>query len=74
MKAILEFELPEDSQEFKIACEGKDWKNVVEDLDNWLRTNTKYASDEVPTQYLKGLEDVRDKIREIAFENGVTLN
>lgn len=74
MKATLEFDLPEEQESFENAINGHNWRNVVEDLDNWLRTNTKYAPDEVPTQYLKGLEDVRDKIREIAFDNGVQLN
>lgn len=73
MKAILEFDLPDDKEEYDNSINGAKWRIVVEDLDNWLRTNTKYASDEVPTQYLKGLEDVRDKIREITFDNGLQL-
>lgn len=73
MKAILEFDLPDDKEEFNNAINGAKWRIVVEDLDNWLRANTKYASDEVPTQYLKGLEDVRDKIREFTFDNGLQL-
>ena len=73
MKAILEFDLYEEREEFKNAINGAKWRILVEDLDNWLRVNTKYASDEVPTQYLKGLEDVRDKIRELTFDNGLQL-
>lgn len=73
MKAILEFDLPDDKEEYDNSINGAKWRIVVEDLDNWLRENTKYASDEVPTQYLKGLEDVRDKIREITFDNGLQL-
>jgi len=37
MKAILEFELPEDKEEFDAASKGMDWAIVAWDLDQLLR-------------------------------------
>ena len=36
MKATLEFNLPEDTEEFKNAVTGTTWRGVVYDLDQWL--------------------------------------
>ena len=75
MKAILEFNLPEDDQEFKLATKASDWWNVCWQMDQWLRTQYKYMPD---TEYSKDkyetYEKCREQLREIMFENGVSLD
>ncbi|HAZ07953.1 MAG TPA: hypothetical protein DCZ01_05380 [Elusimicrobia bacterium] len=43
MKAILEFDLPEESSEHKLALEGGSWMSVCHDLDQWLRSIQKHG-------------------------------
>jgi len=45
MKAILEFELPEDKEEFDAASKGMDWAIVAWDIDQYIRNKIKYEQD-----------------------------
>ena len=45
MKAILEFNLPEDQPEFNNAIKGGDWKHVCWQMDQLLRKHLKYDDD-----------------------------
>ena len=74
MRAILEFELPEDKQDFDFATQGSDWWNVCWEMDQWLRANTKYAPDTMSDDTYKALEECRDKLREIISENNLNLD
>ena len=75
MKATLEFNLPEDNDDFKLATKGKDWWHVCWEMDQWLRAQYKYMPDE---QYSKEKYDTyvkcREKLFELMSENGVSLN
>lgn len=42
MKSILEFNLPEEQEEFETANDGWKYKSVLFDLDNFLRNKLKY--------------------------------
>ena len=44
MKAILEFNLPEDKDDFEVAQQGWQWKIVVCELLDFLRSETKYKN------------------------------
>ena len=74
MKAILEFELPEDKQDFDFATQGSDWWNVCWEMDQWLRGQTKHAPDTMSDDTYKALEECRDKLREIISENNLNLD
>lgn len=71
MKAILEFNLPEESNEFELAQKGIDYSIILSELDNWLRNKLKYEelSEEEYTIY----EGVRNKLLELAGERTVSL-
>jgi len=75
MKAILEFNLPEDHIEFEMATNGSKMHSVLWEMDQWLRAQYKYMSDE---EYSKDkyetFEKCRDQLREIMFENGVKFD
>jgi len=75
MKATLEFNLPEDNDDFKLATKGKDWWNVCWEMDQWLRTQYKYMPDEeYSKEKYETYEKCREHLREIMFENGVSLD
>jgi len=66
MKAILEFELPQDKQEFELATKASKMYCTLLELDQWLRGEIKYNG--------KELDDVRDKLREIMNDNRIDFD
>ena len=74
MKAKLEFNLPEDEQEFNFANQGMDWYSVVWNMDQWLRGNTKHAPDSIPDDEYKAYERCRDYLRELVDLQGLNLD
>ena len=45
MKAILEFDLPEEEEQFNAANKGMDWALLVWDIDQFIRNKIKYEQD-----------------------------
>jgi hypothetical protein len=45
MKAILEFNLPEDREEYDSASKGMDWALLVWHIDEFIRNKIKYEQD-----------------------------
>jgi len=45
MKAILEFELPEDREEYVAASRGMEWALLVWHIDQFIRNKIKYEQD-----------------------------
>jgi len=75
MKAILEFNLPEDQADFELANNGSKWWNVCWGMDQWLRQQYKYMPDEEYSEdRYNAYIEARDKLREIMNENGVNLD
>ena len=72
MKAILEFNLPEDQSDFDLAVDGAKAHVVLWEMDQWLRKQYKYMSDaEYSEDKYETFEKCRDQLREIMFENGL---
>jgi hypothetical protein len=72
MEAILKFNLPEDHIEFEMAANGSKMHSVLWEMDQWLRTQYKYMSDEEYSEdKYETFEKCRNQLREIMFENGV---
>jgi hypothetical protein len=72
-KAILEFNLPEDQPEFNNAIKGGDWKHVCWEMDQYLRRNTKYASDDTNEEALQALKNAREFLNNLMVDNNVDL-
>ena len=74
MKAILEFNLPEEETDFYLATKGEAFWRACWDMDKWLRAQHKYMPD---NKFNKDKDDayleVRQKLIQIMNENGVTL-
>jgi len=69
MKAILEFNLPEDEEQFNTASKGMDWALVVWDIDQHLRKKLKYG---VPIPSVHLLEELRETLNEMLTDRGLT--
>lgn len=67
MKAILEFNLPEDREEHFRAVKALDMAGCLWDIDQYLRTVYRYQ--ETPDD----IEKIREKFYEIMLEHGVNL-
>ena len=74
MKAILEFNLPEDDQEFTLATKGLEFWSVLWELDQDLRAKTKYAPDDLPQDKYDAYQEVRDKLYELMSESNITFD
>ncbi len=66
MRAILEYNLPEETDAFDLAYNGARVAIVIEDLDNYLRSKLKYETltDEQEACY----QAIRDKLNELKYE------
>jgi hypothetical protein len=74
MKAILEFNLPDDQQDFELASNALKFWSVLYELDQDLRAKTKYASDDLPQDKYDAYQEVREKLREFMSENNISLD
>jgi hypothetical protein len=66
MKATLEFNLPEDRDDFNYATNGFNYYIALVEMDEWLRTQYKYNGKEE-------MYEVRNKLREIISDNNVKI-
>ena len=73
MKATLEFNIPEENEEFLLAVHGSDWQHVVWQMDQWLRKKTKYAPDNMPEEEYKAYETAREELHQIILNGGLSI-
>ena len=66
MKATLEYNLPEEQEDFNYANNGFNYYMALVEMDQWLRTEYKYNDKEE-------MYEVREKLREIILENNVKI-
>ena len=74
MKAILEFNLPDDQVEFDLACNSMKFWSVLWELDQDLRAKTKYAPDDLPQDKYDAYQEIRDKLRELMSEDNISFD
>ena len=68
MKAILEFDLPEDKEEYDAASRGMDWALLVLHIDQFIRNKIKYEQDREGV-----LQLVRNELNFQMEEKGLTF-
>ena len=73
MKATLEFNLPDDQDDFQDAVNGQKWRLMVWNFDQKLRSQLKYNDKLSPEQY-KVYEEIRDLLWEKIGEEGLSLD
>jgi len=69
MKAILEFELPRDKENFDASAKGMDWAIVAWDLDELLRKMLKYGHEYKDAD--TALQQVKDTLNEMLIDRGL---
>lgn len=69
MKAILEFNLPEEQQEHQDALQGSLWKWAVDDITSHLRNESKHVDHSVEEYQI--LDAIRERVAEILRERGL---
>ena len=69
MKAILEFDLPEDQERFDAANRGMDWALVAWETEQLLRKKLKYEEHTRDTR--KVLEDLRKILNDMLVDKGL---
>ena len=69
-KVTLEFDSIEDSEDIKYALNGWKYSVVIHELDQYYRGIYKYS--DVGSE-IENAEQVRNKIREIMDDNGLTM-
>lgn len=74
MKATLEFNLPEDQQDFQMAVNATKFWSVLYELDQELRSKTKYAPDDLPQDKYDAYQEVRDRMYELMNEYNISLD
>jgi hypothetical protein len=72
MKAIIEFNLPEDNYEYNITNNASKYLSVLFDYDQWLRSKLKY--DDVSGEELEIIQKCRDMLHQVLQENNVNID
>ena len=70
MKAILEFNLPEEQLEFDLAVNGNKWSFVAWKIDQELRSKIKY-SESITDEQRDVYQEVRNLINEFMVEQSL---
>lgn len=65
MTATFTYTLPEERDEFRVACDAVEWKLAMVDVDTWLRNTRKYdhnfkSADEALDAARKELHEILD--------------
>jgi hypothetical protein len=72
MKAILEFELPQDASEHQTAIDGWKWRMILNDVLENLRQDLKYNNN-LNSETAKALENMRGFIFQRMTEENLCL-
>jgi len=73
MKAILEFNLPEDQIEYQMVNDSSKMFSTLWDMKQWLRAQVKYAPDEMSKDAYDTFEECREKLNELLIDNSLDL-
>ena len=71
MKAVLEFNLPEEKHEFDNATQGSKMRSVLWDFDQWLRSKTKY--EDLTDEQYQVYQGCRDHLRTLLYEENLDI-
>ena len=71
MKAILEFDLPEDNHDFQAAINGENYKSAIWQFDQLLRSEMKYK--ELSDETSQALDYCRKELRKILEQDNLFI-
>ena len=73
MKAILEFNLPEDQVEYELANNASKMFHTLWEMKQWLRGQVKYAPGEMSQEVYDAFDQCKDKLNELLIDNKLDL-
>jgi hypothetical protein len=73
-KGILEFNLDEELNDFKLATNAKEIMSVLWEVDQELRTKIKYAPDSTSQETVDALSSIRNLLRESMNDKSVSFD
>ena len=62
MKVTIEFNLPEQQEEYEDFMNGAKWKYIVRELDEHMRGKIKYNDENMSLTQLDTIQEVRDML------------
>jgi len=71
MKAIIEFDLPEENDDFQAAINGHNYKSAIWDFDQLLRSEIKYK--ELSDDTYQAYKWCRDELRKILEQDNLFI-
>jgi hypothetical protein len=71
MKAVLEFDLPEDQDDFQSAINGNNYKSAIWDFDQLLRSEMKYK--ELSDETYQAYKWCREELRKILEQDNLYI-
>lgn len=73
MKAKLTFNLPEDNYDYRIANNASKYLYILEELDGWMRNQSKYNSDGLNNDEREGINRAREYLHSLLKDNDIDL-
>lgn len=71
MKAVLEFDLPEENQDFTDAINGRNYRSCIWEYDQLLRSEIKYK--ELPEETRQAYKFCREQLRKILMDDNIYI-
>jgi len=71
-KVTVEFNLPEEQEEFDLVSNSSKFYSVIWDLTQFLRSEWKYNDEAYTDAQYETLEKIRSKVWELISENGLS--
>jgi hypothetical protein len=73
-KGIIEFNLDEELNDFKLATNAKEIMSVLWEVDQELRAKVKYAPDSTSQETVDALSSIRNLLRESMHDKSVSFD
>ena len=73
MKATIEFNLPDEQDSFEDMVNVNKWISAMFQLDQFLRSQTKYAPETMSEDTYNAFEEARTQLHNLMNENGLTF-
>ena len=74
MKAILEFNLPEDNIEYELVNNAGKMHSVLWDMDQWLRVQIKHAPDTMSEDTYNAYLKCREQLNELINDENISFD
>lgn len=66
--------MPDDEHEFKMAIQGATMHSVLWEMDQWLRSNTKHAPDDMSEDTYNAYQKCREQLREFMSDDNISFD